>query len=101
MTDNQIIKILERNGFTVTQSEYYGDWDIRQYTPAGEDWGFAVNELKDIKEYSENFDPEEDFTMWAEARMYNRVRGVPDIPTLWKDQLWKQKQLKKVARLIK
>ena len=100
MTDNQIIKILERNGFDVSKD---GDacWEIRQYTPAGEDWGFYVDELSDIKEYSENFDPEEDFTMWAEARMYNRVQGVPDIPTLWKDQLWKQNQLKKVARLIK
>lgn len=62
---------------------------------------FYVDELSDIKGYSDNFDPEEEFNMWAEVRMYNRVRGIPDIPTLWKDQLWKQKTLEKVAGKIK
>lgn len=100
MTDNQIIKILEKNGFSVSKEENIG-WEIGQYTPAGEDWCFYVDELSDIKEYSDNFDPEDEFTMWAQARMYNWVRGIPDIPTLWKDQMWKQAILKKVAGKIK
>lgn len=68
------------------------------YTPAGEDWEFYVTDEEDFKQYAENFDPEEEFKMWVEAR--NVVSGVPDIPTLWKDQLWKQKILKTLAKKL-
>ena len=68
------------------------------YTPAGEDWEFYVTDEEDFKQYAENFDPEEEFKMWVEAR--NVVSGVPDIPTLWKDQLWKQEKLKEVANAL-
>lgn len=68
------------------------------YTPAGEDWEFYVTDEEDFKQYAENFNPEEEFKMWVEAR--NVVSGVPDIPTLWKDQLWKQEKLKEVANAL-
>lgn len=88
-------KILEDHGFDVTQQDD-GGWYIHQYTPAGEEWGFDIDSLARIKEYAENFDPEEEFTMWIEAKK-NGTKGVPGIPELWKDQLWKQEILKQCA----
>ena len=48
-----------------------------------------------IIEYAENYDPEEDFAMWIEAR--KRDKSVPGPAELWEDQLWKQKTLKDIA----
>ena len=89
-----IRKILENNGFNVDVID--GGFEISQYTPAGEDWLLTFNKLEDIVDYAENFDPEEEFTMWIEAKQ-NGVRGVPSVPELWKDQLWKQELMNKVA----
>lgn len=85
-----IKKILEKNGFTVSKD---GDcWNIQQYTPAGEDWNLCFSKLSEIKEYAENYSPEEDFDIWWCSR--KSVSGVPQSPNeLWKDQLWKQEKL--------
>lgn len=96
MTKN-ITKILEKNGFDVNVYDNY--YEINQYTPAGEDWFITLNDLNDIVEYAENFDPEEEFTMWMEARQRG-TRGVPGPAELWQDQLWKQKLLNKIANKI-
>lgn len=93
MTKN-IEKILEKNDFNVNVID--SGFEISQETPAGEDWFLTFNKLEDIVDYAENFDPEEEFTMWFEAKQ-NGVRGVPSVPELWKDQLWKQEILNKVA----
>ena len=93
MTKN-IKKILEKNNFNVNVID--GGFEISQYTPAGEDWFLTFNKLEDIVDYAENFDAEEEFTMWVKAKQ-NGVRGVPSVPELWKDQLWKQEILNKVA----
>lgn len=93
-----IKKILEDNGFNVEQQED-GQWFISQYTPEGEDWGFSIDSLARIKEYAENFDPEEEFSMWIEAK-HNGTKGVPGIAELWQDQLWKQEILEKCAREV-
>lgn len=89
--------ILENFGFTITQ-EYKG-YNLQQYTPEGEDWNIYLERLKDIKEYAETFSPEDEFTMWFEAKQHG-VRGVPDIAALWQDQLWKQELLNKIANKI-
>lgn len=89
-----IKKVLEKNGFTV---KYYANgkyWDISQYTPAGEDWHYEVENLEDMKQIAENYDPEDDFNMWIEARQ--RDKTVPPPAELWQDQLWKQETLNKV-----
>ena len=85
-----IKKILEKHGFTVSKS---GDcWNIQQYTPEGEDWNLCFSKLEEIKDYAENYSPEEDFDAWWQAR--KTVSGVPQSPAdLWKDQLWKQEKL--------
>ena len=93
MTKN-IKKILEKNGFNVNVID--GGFEISQYTDAGEDWCMTFNKLEDIVDYAENFDPEEEFTMWIKAKQ-NGFSGVPSVPELWKDQLWKQELLNKVA----
>lgn len=96
MTKN-IKKILENNGFDVNVID--GGYEVSQYTPAEEDWILTFNKLEDIVDYAENFDPEEEFTMWIKAKQ-NGVRGIPSVPELWKDQLWKQELLNKVADKI-
>ena len=93
-----IKKVLEDNGFTVKNDD--GNcWTIQQYTPAGEDWELSFYDLKDIIEYAENYDPEDDFTMWIEAR--KRDKTVPGPAELWQDQLWKQETLNKVLEELK
>lgn len=92
-----IKKILEKNGFTVKKEGNW--WSISQYTPAGEDWYLSFECLSDFKRYAEDYDPEDDFKMWVNAR--GKVSGVPDIPELWQDQLWKQETLKKCLDEIK
>lgn len=92
-------KILEDHGFDVAQQED-GGWYIHQYTPAGEDWGFDLHSLAELHEYAENFDPEEEFIMWANAKK-DGTQGIPGIPELWDDQLWKQEILKECANEAK
>lgn len=85
-----IKKVLEDNGFIVEKIGSF--WNVRQYTPAGEDWQLCFDKLSDIKSYAVNYDPEEDFKLWFNSG----AKGIPDVPTLWKDQLWKQELLEKV-----
>lgn len=87
------VKKLEKLGFNVEKDNQ--GYNLQQYTPAGEDWNLSFNNLQDIKDYAEYYDPEEDFNMWIEARQ-NGVAGVPEPGELWKDQLWKQNLLKKL-----
>ena len=87
------VKKLEKLGFNVEKDNQ--GYNLQQYTPAGEDWNLSFNNLQDIKDYAENYDPEEDFNMWIEARQ-NKVAGVPEPAELWQDQLWKQNLLKKL-----
>lgn len=91
-----IKEVFERYNFSVEKQKQ--GYFISQYTPAGEDWGFTLENLEDIKDYAENFDPDEEFDMWMEAR--HRVRGVPSPHDLWEDQIWKQNMLKNVANEV-
>lgn len=93
-----IRKILENNGFAITKTK--DGYELQQYTPAGEDWLIYLSKLKDLKEYAENFDPEDDFEMWIEAKR-NGVAGVPEASELWRDQLWKQEKLNKIVGELK
>lgn len=81
---------VEKYGFTIRRDKH--GFELSQYTPAGEDWNLYFSKLQDLKEYAQNFDPEEEFTMWIEAKK-NGVSGVPGPAELWQDQLWKQNLL--------
>jgi hypothetical protein len=58
------------------------------------------NNLEEIKNYAENFDPEEEFCVWMDARR-NGTAGVPKPSELWKDQEWKQKTLQIILEELK
>lgn len=92
-----IQQILENNGFTVTKdTDGYG---LQQHTPAGEDWYLHFSDLDEVATYiNESFDAEEEFKLWSESSGKN---GVPSIPELWKDQLWKKELLDKILIEIK
>lgn len=91
------LEVIKKYGFNIEQT---GDgWELQQHTPAGEDWIIILDKLRDIVSFAEDFDPEEEFVMWIEAKR-NGVKGVPGPMELWKDQLWKQKTLNKIASKI-
>lgn len=82
---NKVIEICEAEGWNI-----YDDGeglDIRQASPAGEDFGFYVyknNLASNIIEYACNFDPDEHAEMWVENM--HSVAGVPQsIRTLLND----------------
>lgn len=55
-----------------------GSIEIGQHSPAGEDFFFAIagkDITSEIKEYYEDFDPDEHAKMWVENM--NKVNGVP------------------------
>lgn len=93
--EKKLIRIFENRGFSVIEEPEDDSITIRQYTPAGEDWNLYFNKWEDILEYE--LDPEEEFEMWIEAKM-SGTRGVPCIPDLWKDQLWKQNIIEKLKK---
>lgn len=95
--NNKLEELLEQEGFGVFKDE--AGYDLQMYTPAGEDWNIGITNLEDFVEYANNFDPEDEFAMWMEAR-HGCFAGVPSPSVLWKDQLWKQKELKRIAKKI-
>ena len=96
--EEKISEILENNGFSI-KNDGEVIW-VSQYTPAGEDWNLSFNKLEEIVDYADDFDPEEEFAVWVEARM-NGISGVPSPSILWKDQEWKRNILEKVAGEVK
>lgn len=94
---DKLEELLEQEGFAIHKHETC--YELKMFTPAGEDWIIGITNLEDFVEYADNFDPEEEFAMWMEARQ-GGFRGVPSPSVLWKDQLWKQKELKKIAKKI-
>lgn len=66
-------EIIEKLGWKIYEENYAGGengWDIRQYSPAGEDFGFTIchnndiaTAIKEIQEYAEWFDEEEHVMM--------------------------------------
>ena len=78
-------------------------WELYQYSPAGEDFSFAICHNNDLSEaieeigsYAYNFDVDEHIEMWIEARN-NNVGGVPDTRTLVEDAQAIQKMLEELA----
>lgn len=64
-----------------------GFWEFEKFSPAGEDFGFSVDGsdiVASVKEYYEDFDPEEHVTNLVIAKR-NGFAGVPDLRTLCDD----------------
>ena len=93
--NKKIEDILIEEGFTV-EVDSGGEIEIRQTTPAGEDWGFYLNSYEDFVEYANNFDKEEEFRFLFNSN----CEGLPDARTLLDDQDWKEEKLENTARRI-
>lgn len=94
MRKSKIHKIFEEHEFNVWKGK--DDYEVQRYTPEGEDWWMCFRKLEEVVEYAQYFDPEEEFTAFWEAKQ-NGLKGVPGPAELWKDQLWKQEELRSLA----
>lgn len=91
------IKDFEDEGFSVKKLNERGEYELELYTPAGEDWILYLHKLDDIEEFYEYFDPEEELYHFLRAKWEGTLSGVPEMPELWDDQVWKQEILKKIV----
>lgn len=93
-------RICERLGWNVTVLE--NEVELAQYSPVGEDFSFIAdkkNFAHSIKEYAENFDPDEHAEMWV-TNMHT-VKGVPQsIRTLIDDADAIQEMLTELSEQI-
>lgn len=87
---NKIIAVAELHGWVVNHFDEDKIIEFYQYSPAGEDYGFAVsyNTVLDIpgnvRCFAENFDVDGHIKMWIEAEA-NGVSGVPSVRILCDD----------------
>lgn len=110
MSLEELKDFIESDGWNIADDVSWDDgstgWDIRQFTPAGEDWGFIVEigstteeAIQNIINYAEDFDPIEEQTVYIDMRGKN---GIPDdIQTLLDDGKWKQEVLNDLATKLK
>lgn len=93
------IDILEENDWSICSYTDDGRVEIEKYSPAGEDFLMYVeieNFPKSVREYANDFDPDEHAEMWINAR--GRVNGVPNsIRELIDDAEEIQKMLNELA----
>lgn len=83
--EERLLQKAEELDWSVTVDD--GDWEFEKYSPAGEDFFFSASGpdiVASVKEYYENFDPEEHATDLAIAKR-NGFAGVPDLRTLCDD----------------
>lgn len=69
-------RICERLGWNITVNK--DDVELSQFSPAGEDFYFTAdkkNFARSIREYAEDFDPDEHAETWV--KNMHTVRGVP------------------------
>lgn len=105
-TDLESLKnILEDDGWgPIDESEQNGEtvWEIRQFTPAGEDWSFVIffdgtvkDAINEIVSYANDFDANEEQSTYIDMR---GQRGIPDdVQTLLDDGKWKKETLMELA----
>ena len=80
-------------GVSACEGKDYEEWELGQYSPAGEDFYISfTTDLDDpydvereVRAWHCGFDPEEHAAMWLEARIRNSCAGVPDMFTLVHD----------------
>ncbi len=84
----ELINKIESQGWKVSQCG--NDFEIRQYSPAGEDFIFYISAesveeaISEIEQYAENFDEDDHVEMWVEAKYHgsgNR-EAIPSIREL-------------------
>lgn len=100
-TMEELEDYLDDMGWSVYKDE--DGWDIRQASPAGEDFGFFIRHgddveqaIKEIQEYAYDFDVDEHVRMWVEARN-SGTSGVPRLSELVEDAKAIQEMLDELA----
>lgn len=109
--NENIVRVLEDNGFTVGKPEYSDHHkgyciEINQYTDLGEDWwitlwydGTDEDFIQKFETVVEYFDPDEEAEVYIDMRGKN---GVPDsIRDILDDQVWKLNTLKTTLKELK
>lgn len=77
--EQKYIEILKENDWSISSYTDDGRVELKKYSPAGEDFSMCVeveNFLESVREYANDFDPDEHAEMWINAR--GRVNGVPN-----------------------
>lgn len=77
--EQKYIEILKENDWSVSSYTNDGRVELKKYSPAGEDFLMYVEVEKfpkSVREYANDFEPDEHAAMWIEAR--GRVKGVPE-----------------------
>jgi len=110
-TFKSIISRAEKLGWCVTDSRKAGfldegvtELEFSKYSPAGEDFSFAVEGdspdsiIEEIRSYSADFDTEEHIEMWVKAR--HNGRGVPSIKELVEDADAIENMLRELAETV-
>ena len=76
--NKMIENVLDKLGWWFKEYKDDDYIEIGKQSPEGEDFFFTVdkkNIVREIREYADDFDPDEHAEMWCEAR--GRVAGVP------------------------
>lgn len=79
MLSQKYIDILEENDWNICSYLDDGTVELEKYSPLGEDFLMyveVVNFSDSVREYADDFDPDEHAEMWIEAR--GRVNNVPE-----------------------
>lgn len=82
--------VIEAHDWSITDCTFANDkpgYELRKYSPAGEDFSFAVEAddiVNEVVRYSNTFDPDEHIEMWIEAR-HNGVAGISSTRELVED----------------
>lgn len=103
-------EIIEKLGWKIYEEDYAGGetgWDIRQISPAGEDFGFTIchnndvaTAIKEITQYAECFDEEEHVEMLLAYAKHNRPSGMPGIKELVEDAEEIQNMLNELSNYL-
>lgn len=105
-TMDELRTYLDEKGWSIYDCVFGPDscpgWELSKYSPAGEDFSFAVEHnnnveeaIEEIKRYAYDFDVDEHVEMWVSAR--GNVSGVPDVSTLVEDAKAIQEMLDELA----
>ena len=72
-------KAIENYGWNVNECDFNcgTGWELYQHSPAGEDFGFAIEHnnnvekaIEEIKQYANDFDIDEHIEMWVAGTIY-------------------------------
>lgn len=95
----KVVEVSESLGWKVQRFDD-GTIYFSQYSPAGEDFGFEVEESSlrsDVWSAYENYDAEDHALFWEEAKISGRKSDIPDLFTLCEDAKAIDKMLEELA----